>query len=105
MNILPIVAIYLILVLQPLFLISKFKQRFEIALPICMIIDVFIILFAGLIFQRLTVGVVIVVLLAIASLAYTVYAERKDYKKFLPKVLTPGFYAFGVCYVFAGAWG
>ena len=103
LSLLPIIAIYIILILQPLFLISRFKQRFEIALPICMIIDVLIILLAGLVFQRLTIGVVLVVMLATASLAYTAYAERKDYKGFLPKVLTPGFYAFGVCYVFAWA--
>jgi len=93
------VLIYVLLIVQTLFFISRYKQRFEVTLPVCILIDVLIILLAGLIFHRLTIGVIIVAILSLSSLIYTVVVERKQYRQFISQLTTPGFYAFGALYV------
>jgi hypothetical protein len=101
--ILKITAIFILLSVQPLPLISRFKQRFEIALPICMMLDVCIILFTGLLFHNLTFGVWCVVLLAVCCFVSAIIIERKKLLIFLGEILTPGFCAWVVGFVFIWA--
>ncbi|MDR0813254.1 MAG: hypothetical protein LBO63_04550 [Oscillospiraceae bacterium] len=92
------VLIFIILSVQPAFFTSRFRQRFEFGMPVCLCLDVFLLLLAGMLFHNLIIGLVLICVFSAASLALAVFFERKNLRSFFSEYLSPGFWAFLVLY-------
>jgi hypothetical protein len=90
--------IFLILSVQPAAFTSRFRQRFEFGMPVCLCLDVILLLVCGIVFHNLIIGLVLICLFSAASLVLAVFFERKELRSFFAEYLSPGFWAFLVLY-------
>ncbi|MDR1000612.1 MAG: hypothetical protein LBL96_07435 [Clostridiales bacterium] len=95
-----ITLIFILFVSQTFVFISRFKQRFEIALPICVMFDTLLLTFAGVFFHNLIIGLWLIIVFSAASLFVSLWCERKNLLDFFNQMFTAGFWAFCIMYVF-----
>ncbi|MDR1001578.1 MAG: hypothetical protein LBL96_12420 [Clostridiales bacterium] len=102
MFIFGIVLTFVLLIVQTLWMVSYLRERLEIALPVCLFVDAFVLLFCGMTFHNLTIGIHILTACAFASFLFAIIRERNDIWQFAKeRLLTPAFWAFAVGYVVA----
>lgn len=95
-----VIILFFLITTQALFLLSKFRLRFELGVPICIMLDMFVLLFCGLLFSNLLIGVYGIFGLTLCGLLYVFSNEKKRFRKFLTVFRSPGFIVFTIGYAF-----
>lgn len=91
--------LFLTLAAQALCLWSKCRLRFELAVPICLMSDMFVLLFSGLLVSDLRIGVYLIFMLSLGGFLASVYRERKNLRTFFRTFFSVGFLVFAIGYL------
>lgn len=94
-------ALFLLLTAQAFFLLSRCKLRFELAVPICLMSDMFFLLFSGILFSNLLIGICLIIGFSMTGILATFWGERKHLRDFFKVFCSAGFIVFIVGYVFS----
>ena len=97
--ILGLVILFVLLTAQALFLLSRCRLRFELGVPISLMVDMFVLLFCGLVLSDLRIGVYLIIAMSAAGAAAAILCERNRLPSFLSVFASPGFIVFVVGFV------
>lgn len=96
-------VLFILLTIQALFFLSRCKLRFELAIPICLMLDMLILLVSGILFSNLLIGLYLIIGFSVVGILAIIFGERKHLREFCMVFCSTGFVAFVVGYVFSWA--
>lgn len=92
--------LFVLLTAQALFFLSRCRLRFELGIPISLMLDMLILLFSGLFASNLLLGVELITVFSMAGLMVALLGERKHLREFFSVFSSLGFIVFAVGFVF-----
>ena len=95
-------VLFIMITMQAMFFQSRLRIHFELAVPISIMVDMIVLLFAGLVCSNLLIGVYAIVLLSLVGLLILVIEQRKCRGKIPPRFISSGFVIFFIGFFLCG---
>ena len=97
------IIFFLLITAQSLFFLSRFQLRFELAVPICLMLDMFLLLFSGLLVSNLLIGIYLIFALSVAGIFAVIIKEKACLLEFCRVFSSLGFVVFVIGYALCWA--